>query len=265
VLTFAIPVSFKRVKELMSKYARRSPNIEPIKSLPAAKEYICKEGPPALWIGYPKLKVRAKSKLVSALEALRAGSSFDDLADDPELGGTVILHRDKLQVYLEPQKSLDRRGKMEVYVFYGPSGAGKTTTALKFAEERDPNYCLTSILPGSHFFEKMDPSAKVLVLDDFRAPTMPFSMLLRLLDGVSVNVSIKGRSVPVNATTVIFTCIEHPCDQYEEYHTKRKVNESIVQLSRRITQSFHLDASEDHRPLPADLQDADIRRFFVSH
>lgn len=263
-MTFSDKLSFKSIKKKILDYTGRRPNIEPIKNLPAAKDYICKEGPPALWIGYPKPKPRKPSKLIAALQALKSGRTFDELAEDDELGGSVILHRDKLQTFLEPQRSTNRRGKMEVFIFYGPSGAGKTSTALKFAEERDPDYCLTSILPGSFFFERMDPAAKVLVLDDFRAASMPFNVLLRLLEGTPLNVSVKGRSVPVNATTIILTSIFHPADQYEELHSKKKINEPIVQLTRRITQSFHLDATDEHLPLPADYQDEGIRRFFLS-
>lgn len=97
-----------------------------------------------------------------------------------------------------PQRQASDKGKMNVLLFLGPTGTGKTTAALK----RWPDAYMKDESKWWDGYSGQD----TVIFDDFvGAGDLPVSALLRLLDGVEARVQVKGGYKPMVATRFIFT------------------------------------------------------------
>lgn len=117
-----------------------------------------------------------------------------------------------------------------VYVFYGPTGTGKTRTAIETLES----------LYGPESYYKWNPSMgkwwdgydghRGVILDEFRGQ-LPFGYLLSLLDRYAMKVETKGGSREFVADTVYITSPLPPDQWYKDLDGSDK----LAQLLRRIT------------------------------
>lgn len=120
--------------------------------------------------------------------------------------------------YVEPK----RDWKPEVFWFYGGPGTGKTRQAYEDSNEGNrwvSGKCLK-------WWEGYDAHEDV-ILDDFRADTCPFHVLLRILDRYDFRIECKGSSRQLLAKRIWITSCYHPKDVYPPY-------EDVNQLLRRI-------------------------------
>jgi len=118
----------------------------------------------------------------------------------------------------------------EVYWYWGPTGAGKTRRA--FEEAKDPY--ITS--GNMKWWDGYDAHEDV-IMDDFRADSMTFSMLLRLLDRYPVRVEFKGGSRQFLAKRIWITCDRPPEELYPS-------GRDTAQLKRRITHCLEMCCAE---------------------
>lgn len=110
-----------------------------------------------------------------------------------------------------------------VQVFWGSTGTGKSKTAWE--ELGLDSYCKD---PRSKFWDGYRGQRHV-IFDEFRG-SIDIAHILRWTDRYPVNVEIKGSSVPLLATDLIFTSNLHPRDWYPDLDA-----ETLAALLRRFT------------------------------
>lgn len=128
--------------------------------------------------------------------------------------------------YKKPTMKYERKN---VYWYFGPTGTGKTRTAMEMAGED----VWLSAAGGLRWFDGYDGQENV-VIDDFRASNSPFSQLLKILDGYPVQVEIKGGFRWWNPKNIWITCPTHWRETYKLENSTDKEGQ-LEQLGRRIT------------------------------
>jgi len=118
-----------------------------------------------------------------------------------------------------------RQGPVETWLFYGPTGCGKT----RKAKEMFPDAYDKAVGP---WWDGYDGQTEVL-LDEHNTPWMRWDMLLRMLDplGLPLMVETKGSTVQLRANKFIFTCNVPPEDWYKD----ERIRANQAALDRRIT------------------------------
>ena len=118
-----------------------------------------------------------------------------------------------------------------VYWLYGPTGAGKTRTALELGGDSIYWY-----QHSDHGWQDGYAGESSIIIDDFRG-NIKYEELLRMLDRYPYSFPRRGRRpVPVMATTFIITSSLSP----DEAYPRRNERDSIAQLRRRITEERYL-------------------------
>lgn len=149
-----------------------------------------------------------RSDLEEIKEKVLAGTSMRALAEE-NFSTTVKYFRGLQSLVTMFQPSRDHVSK--VYVFWGPTGTGKTRAAMQF-----PNvYKVHGLIKGGHvWFDAYDPSFHETVLFDDFYGGIPFGLLLQLLDRYPHLVETKGGMVQFRAKNVIFTSNNRPESWY---------------------------------------------------
>lgn len=168
----------------------------------------------------------AKARREAAIEMVVSGRPMHEIADEhPDV--YVACHRGLLALKYAKQcaAALEERA-LEVLIFYGPAGAGKSHTAMEYEDVFvvDP--------PGKNqplWFDGYD-GQKTIVLDDFRPDWCTHAYLLRLCDKYRMKVPVKGGFAPALWTRVIITSTIHWAAWYPEQEAES------MQLARRITE-----------------------------
>lgn len=213
-------LSFRQVKKLLGEKCR----FVPIDGTPAHNiKYCSKDGDFHEWGDPPKQGCRTDLK--ETVDAIWRGEiSVDDIMlDNPKFyhmyGRTLRDNEDK---YLT---SLRRNWHCQGYWFYGPTGTGKSYTALtKFPDAYVHN------LDDKGWWDGYQGEETVLI-DDFRPGTLPYNQLLGLMQEHPFTVPRRGRCpYPMLAKRVIITAPMHP----EEAFKHLPKTDSILQLLRRL-------------------------------
>ncbi len=142
--------------------------------------------------------------------------------------------------------------KKRVIWHCGPSGSGKTSKAIYDAARTYGAQSLYIKSPsnGSNaWFDGISSQHRVLILDEFRSD-IPYSLLLRVLDGYPVSVETKHGSVSICLIdTVYITSNYAPSEVYPnlQIRTQREP------LYRRIDQVLLFDRWSDVCPYPSDI------------
>ncbi len=184
-----------------------------------------------LEFGEPMLQGQ-RTDLTAFASAITAGDTTVDeiLLAHPHtyhVYGRTLLALEDLR-----SQSLVRTGKPTVYWFWGPTGTGKTRTALE-----DSNPETRWIWTDDHGWWDGYQGQSDVVLDDFRGQ-VPFATLLRILDRYEVRVPRRNRQpVPFLATRIWLTSPHHPRESYQS----ERVLEDIEQLVRRIDHIVHFN------------------------
>lgn len=134
--------------------------------------------------------------------------------------------------------------KPKVYIYWGPSGTGKSTKARK----EFPNaYWLTKPSQNtSTVWWQGYSGEEVVVFDEFYG-WIPYDLLLRILDFYQVTVEKKGSSAKLAAKTFIFTSNKHPDEWYPKVKDttalKRRIREfgTIEYLGENFNESTEQD------------------------
>lgn len=152
--------------------------------------------------------------------------------------GTAAYYRlrSKINAAAELRQIKIKERNLEVVYITGGSGSGKTLSAKYFAEK----FGYDSFVSGSgdDFLDGYDKE-ECLILDDFRASSMRFMELLKMLDN-HTNSSVKSRYMNKdlsNCKLIIITSIYPPCNLYEV--TKGEDGEEPAeQLYRRLKHHY---------------------------
>lgn len=143
----------------------------------------------------------ARNDLALVAEAIKAGSSISEVAlSHPEQYIKYHAGIDKLS-FLHSTANHERWRNVEVHVYWGPPGTGKTRRAY----EENPEL-FDIVMTGS---EKMwfdgYQGEPVLLLDEMSANAVNYQLLLRLLDGYPMRLPVKGAFINAKWTKVIIT------------------------------------------------------------
>lgn len=183
-------------------------------------EYCSKDGNVVFEEG-DRLKMGDRTDLSLLKKRLISGEPIEDLALECE-NQQQLRFIEGLSKYVK--KKIEYK-KKEILWFWGPTGTGKTRTAIEMFEgdcwmsSRNlkwwQGYC----------------GHKNIVIDDFRGDFCTFHELLRILDGYNFEVEVKGSSMPLRAERIVITSCFHPDEVYSG-----QVDEHMNQLTRRITE-----------------------------
>lgn len=125
---------------------------------------------------------------------------------------------------------------LEVVYICGPSGSGKTTIAKYFAQLAGFDAFVSG--SGEDFMDGYD-NEECIVLDDFRAGTMLFSEVLKLLDN-HTNSSVKSRYFNKdisNCKLIFITTVLRPRELYSKKFEES--DEPFEQFARRIKHHYY--------------------------
>lgn len=209
--------------------------------------------------GEPR-KQGQRSDLIEIREALRKGQTDLDLIENDELISTFSRcphFVDRIRRCFEEKKAFEKFEEMkrcktqeqyektrkQVVVYYGETGVGKTSRVYKQHKVEDIyKWCPSGGSKDSIWFDGYH-GQKVVLFDDFYG-TLPWSMLLNLLDNYPTQVQVKGSFVYWNPEVIYFTSNNHPMYWY---HYNDKMLYSA--LFRRITL---IEEIKEREPLTSD-------------
>lgn len=161
----------------------------------------------------------------------------------------------KIKASEKLRHSIIKERNLEVVYFTGPSGCGKTTVAKYFSDKLGFDYFVSGT--GDDFLDGYDKE-ECLILDDFRAGSMKFMELLKMLDN-NTNSSVHSRYVNKdlsNCKLIILTSVFPPNELYAKL-TEEGNKEPKEQLYRRLKHHFYT-ISEDGEILEKTLKVDDI-------
>lgn len=127
-----------------------------------------------------------------------------------------------------------KRQKPVVLWFYGPTGSGKTRTAVEIAQESGLRYWVSSD-SDLKWFDGYT-GQEYAIIDEFRRQGIKFSWILKLLDRYPLFVPIKGSWVRWTPKVIILTCPVPPREAYQWLDKDGETQDwdGIDQLKRRI-------------------------------
>lgn len=118
-----------------------------------------------------------------------------------------------------------RTTKPTVLWFYGPTGSGKSRSALELAQQLGSFYYKN---PTNKWWDGY-VQQRVVVIDDYRRDFCTFTDLLRILDYYPYYVEIKGGTLALNSELIIFTCPHTMTTIWDS-----RSEEDLKQLTRRV-------------------------------
>lgn len=128
-------------------------------------------------------------------------------------------------------RPIPKRGNPpQVHWFWGPTGSGKTRTAIEEATEHW-GAGEVWISGGNLRWWQGYHGQKAVIIDDFRSDFCSFVTLLRVLDRYPFSVEVKGGSAWLGAEEIWITCPGVP-----EWTFSHENAEDVRQLLRRVTE-----------------------------
>lgn len=205
-------------------------------------QYACKEGTWVEW-GTP-MQAGKRNDLAAIAAGILSGqlAVADVLEENAHAYHVYGRTMDKLEDQFKTRRTRGDWAPPVVTWMHGPTGKGKSRqawdqarqTARASSDGLESPYQVTTSDKG--WWDLYDGQS-VVILDDFRG-TIPYSELLKYLDGHPVSVPRRGRAPhPLLATHVFVTSSKHPREVYKG----EEIQESIDQLLRRITNLIRFD------------------------
>lgn len=148
-----------------------------------------------------------------------------------------IKEKSKIAAAEKLRASIVKDRNLEVVYFTGNSGSGKTTAAKYFASKLNYDYFVTG--SGDDILDSYDKE-ECLILDDFRAGSMKFMEVLKMLDN-NTNSSVKSRynnKDLSNCKLIIITSVFQPNELYKCLKDEEN-EEPVEQFYRRLKHHFY--------------------------
>lgn len=158
---------------------------------------------------FGKLPVQRGTKrpnLSGLKELLDNGGSLMDVATEDF--GAYLRHHKALQAYVN-LRLLPRNSKPTVYILFGTTGTGKTSSAIDFAGTKGEKFYIKE---RSKWWDGYSQEG-VCIIDEFYG-WIPFGVLLRLIDRYPIQVEYKGGSCHFNSKWIFLTSNKKPEDWY---------------------------------------------------
>lgn len=194
---------------------------------PCVRHYCCKvytrtEGP---WEIGEHAPAGTRSDLLEVQDAIKAGATYETIADD--YFDVTARHSKFFKEYIS-MKAPRRNWEMEIWVFYGPTGQGKTKAIYDlvgygkdvFEVKDDKNYPFTGY----------DAQEKI-IWDEFSGSSCDIKYLLRIMDRYPLQVRGLHAYYEFVGKRLIISSNIAPWDWY----TKANV-EHVKALARRLTE-----------------------------
>lgn len=160
------------------------------------------------------------------------------------IGPIDVIRAVKIRGIFKMNQKPQKYSKKLVLWFKGESGEGKTRTAVEIAEKYNLNYWMSA--ENLKWFDGFE-GQEIAIIDEFRKSMLSdWSYFLRLLDGYSLTVQVKGAFTIWNPKIVIITSPASPQEAFQ--WVDREGNEQqwdrIEQLERRLTWEDQLQVYE---------------------
>jgi len=202
----------------------------------AAMEYSKKDGEFVEFGKWIKGGQGTRSDLNDVSEMVLEGKSLQYIAT--EAGPQFIKHATGIMKQMHFVNKGKERPDIDVVVFWGASGTGKTRKAVEMAKrwsEENKGKPWYKHTPDKDWFDGYDME-EFVIIDDFNSE-LSFTRLLQMLDRYSATVGVKGATMPFVANRIIITSNLHPKDwysgeRYNEGQLKRRIRK-IVKFVRR--------------------------------
>lgn len=168
----------------------------------------------------------SRSDLLAVKEIIDDGGTLLDVADASF--GTYLRYERGIRSY-KRLKQQDRDWEMEVLVFWGVPGSGKSRKAYEYGDV----YFVPTPRDGSAVWFDGYEGQETIVLDDFYG-WLRWSFLLKLLDRYPMELPVKGGFERMRSRRVVITSNTNP-SQWYDYDEKKQVSA----LKRRVTEVWH--------------------------
>jgi hypothetical protein len=219
---FTKPTKFSTVRKALPRA-----HIERMKGTPSEAFEYCRKDGDYEQIGEPITSQGKRSDLDAAVLALKNGATLQDLAEGDHASTLVRNYRGLSSLFYHLQQGGPLRTKRVIWL-YGPTGAGKTESAVEFAKQHKLSYWISG--RDLQWFDGY-VGQHVAIFDDFRWKHAPFSFFLRLLDRYELSVPIKGGFARWNPSFIFITT---PKTITETFDYEFRDPEDLRQVSRRV-------------------------------
>ena len=196
-----------------------------------------------------------RSDLVSIVEAVKAGKTDLEILEHMPTSARFGKEIDRTRFICTEALSDRQLQGVRVIVLWGPTGIGKTYSAINYIAGGN-NYYIVEAPAKKH--DKVWFSGytgqKTLILDDFDAMFCSLPFLKRLLDKYKLKVEIKGGFAWACWTTVIITSNQPPNMWYQETISNHYKPEDIAALKRRIYEIRFMEERDKYQVQDWDLK-----------
>ncbi|ASM93471.1 replicase [Porcine stool-associated circular virus/BEL/15V010] len=151
------------------------------------------------------------------------------------IGAVDVIRGFKIRSLFQQYSKPDDYKRRLILWFKGPTGEGKTKTAIEIAKEWNLKYWISNT--DLRWFDGYD-NQEIAVIDDFRKSMLTdWNFLLRLLDGYNLLVPIKGAHVKWDPRIIIVTTPATPEEAFQWITRDGQIQEwdRQEQLTRRLT------------------------------
>lgn len=239
-----------RKSNTLLEFYGRIPNVETVRITPVDTQraiiYVKKDG---VYLEFGEIPNRADKKTYKEKKALIMTKTKAEWVSDYAANITDI------KLWTEIRSALDKpyEGERKVYWYFGETGTGKTRKAVQLAKDSEKEW---GIIDHMNNFFNGYTGQEFVIFDDFRINTIPYQLLLRLIDRYPITVNIKGSTMPWKAETIIITCPVPPTELYKNRETGEQWD-NLNQLIRRIQEFGAIVKFPEEQVYKYDLETLD--------
>lgn len=185
----------------------------------------------------------------SDIEELKTAltEGYDMLRISEEYTQYFLRYRSNIEQYMLLHTK-PRSWPMEVIVYWGSTGAGKSRCAF----EEYPDAYVKSKSNGNNNWWNGYLKQEVVIVDEYYG-WFPWDFMLRICDRYPLSVETKGGSVQFVGKKIIFTSNKHPKEWYPNMHDRYGWDPTTNPLCRRITLCQRFYRLDEEKPKEGDV------------